>query len=184
MYISPAYDLIAMSNLNGNMELLFERYEAVHPNTVFMQVHESKSFFCFKNSDTTTIALPVGFELIYSRYFKHTPPTYDEIEYAINDIEDEIEKVAPVLPMNGHRLVTNTSFIREIAHLCGLKYSNTMHLSLEALEDLFSQYAEVALGRPPRPHESDISPRFYAQLLILREYMHHFKFDQITVLNG
>lgn len=112
-----------MFNSSENMELLFETYEAVHPNTVFMQIHESKLFFCFKNSDTITVTLPVGFDFISNRYFKHSPPTYDDIEYAINYIEDEIEKVVPVIPMNGYHLVTNASFIREIAHLCGLEYS-------------------------------------------------------------
>ena len=57
-----------------------------------------------------------------------------------------------------------------------------MVLSRDALEYVFGQYAEIAMGRPPRPHESDISPRFYAQMLILREYLHHLGFEQVTVI--
>ncbi|PLY03346.1 MAG: hypothetical protein C0624_06940 [Desulfuromonas sp.] len=160
----------------------FKSYEENHPNTIFLQIDESTSSFCFKNSDTVTITLPVGYAAISERYFKHTPPTYDEVEYAINYIEDEIEKVAPEIARKGYHLVTDTPFIRNIAQLCGVETSKEMALSREAHELVFGQYAEIAMGRPPRPHESDISPRFYAQMLILREYLHHLLFEQVTVI--
>jgi len=159
------------------------RFESIRPNTVFMQIRENESVFCFKKDDPILISVPVGFELISSRYFKHTPPTYDDIEYAINYIEDEIEKVVPIIPMNEHHLVTNISFIREIAHLCGIEYQDDMRLPRDELEHLFGQYAEIAMGRQPGPHETDISQRFYAQLLIFREFMHHLKFEEIMVID-
>jgi len=160
----------------------FKRYQEGPPNAIFLQIHERESSFYFKNSDTITITLPVGFEAISERYFKHTPPTYDEVEYAINFIEDEIEKVAPKIARKGFHLVTDTPYIRNVAQLCGVETSPEMVLSRDALEYVFGQYAEIAMGRPPRPHESDISPRFYAQMLILREYLHHLGFEQVTVI--
>ena len=80
----------------------------------------------------------------------------------INFIEDEIEKIAPMIPRSGCHLVTDTSFVRNIAQLCGVETSQEMLLSRDTLESVFGQYAEIAMGRPPLPHESDISPRFYA----------------------
>ena len=65
--------------------------------SILMNIGEIQSSF-HKNSTNETTFLPVGYSLICSRYFKHTPPTYDEIEYAINDIEDEIEKVVSKIP--------------------------------------------------------------------------------------
>lgn len=151
-----------MSNLNEQLKSLFMSIESIQPNTVFMQIRENESVFCFKKNDVIFVTIPVGFELISSRYFKHTPPTYDDIEYAINYIEDEIEKVVPMIPMNGHHLVTNVSFVREIAHLCGIEYKQEMNLLRDDLEYLFGQYAEITMGRPPKAHETDISQRFYA----------------------
>jgi len=150
------------------------------PSTIFMQIRESESSFSLK--DSVTITLPVGFEAIAERYFKHTPPTYNEVEYAINFIEDEIEKVAPEIVRRGYQLVTDTPFIRDIAKLCGVEPSEEMVLSRDTHEHVFGQYAEIAMGRPPRPHEADISPRFYAQMLILREYLHHLLFENVTVI--
>jgi len=171
-----------MSSTNENIESVFDGYEKLHPNTVFMQIHASETSFCLKSSGTVTLTLPLGFAAIGNRYFKHTPPTYDEVEYAINFIEDEIEKIAPMIPRSGCHLVTDTPFVRDIAKLCGVDTAQEMLLSRDTLEFVFGQYAEIAMGRPPRPHESDISPRFYAQLLILREYLHHLLFDHVTVI--
>ena len=172
-----------MCSSSESTKSLFERLALVQPNAIFMRILENESCFCFRNKETITVTLPVGSDLISTRYFKHTPPTYDEIEYAINYIEDEIEKAARSIPADNHPLVTDSSYIREIARLCGVEYSTAMHLSRDALEYLFGQYAEIAMGRPPRRHESDISPRFYAQLLIFREFMHHLKFDHVTVID-
>lgn len=172
-----------MANVNEQIKSLFLNIASIEPNTVFMQIRENESIFWFKKNDPIFVTIPVGFELISSRYFKHTPPNYDDIEYAINFIEDEIEKVVPIIPMNEHHLVTNTSFIREIAHLCGIEYKHEMKLSRDELEHLFGQYAEIAMGRQPGPNETDISQRFYAQLLIFREFMHHLRFEEITVID-
>ncbi|WP_165313575.1 hypothetical protein [Vibrio ziniensis] len=148
--------------------------------TILMRINETESSF-FLSNNQTIISLPVGFDLISTRYFKHTPPTYDDIEYAINYIEDEIEKVVPQIASNGFTLITDMGFIRQIAILSGLTDSSEIHFKRDDLEYIFGQYAEIAMGRHPYPHESDISPKFYAQLLIFREFMHHLKFDYVTI---
>nr|WP_321269645.1 hypothetical protein [uncultured Tolumonas sp.] len=147
---------------------------------ILMNIGETQSSF-HKSSESDNITLPVGYSAISNRYFKHTPPTYDDIEYAINYIEDEIEKVVPKIPASGFTLVTNDAFIHMIARLSGCVDAPEIQLQRDDLEYLFGQYAGIAMGRPPRPHETDISPQFYAQLLILREFMHHLKFDHIVV---
>ena len=148
--------------------------------TIFMSINENTSSFHIKQADAD-ITLPVGFEMISNKYFKHTPPTYDDIEYAINYIEDEIEKVVPLIRADNTTLVSNNSFIRTFALLSGAQDAAEVLLQRDDLEYLFGQYAEIAMGRPPRPHETDISPLFYAKLLIFREFMHHLKFDHILI---
>jgi hypothetical protein len=60
---------------------------------VFLTIDENESLFELRDGLQTEISIPVGFKYISDRYFKHTPPTPAEIEYAINEIEDEIEKI-------------------------------------------------------------------------------------------
>lgn len=152
----------------------------IDPQTIFMIIGASESSFHL-NHQRSTVTLPVGYDLVSSRYFTHTPPTYDDIEYAINYIEDEIEKVVPKIPTAGFTLITNVAFIRVIALLSGAQDMTEIRLQRDDLEYLFGQYAEIAMGRPPRPHEADLSPKFYAQLLIFREFMHHLKFNYIEI---
>ena len=147
---------------------------------VQMHIGEAESSFSW-NGGSEVITLPIGYDSIASRYFRHAPPTYDDIEYAINDIEDQIEKVARKIPIADHALVNDQGFVYSIARQAGLPDSDDMVLRREALEALFGRYAEIAAGRPPQADEPDTSRRFYAQLLIFREYMHHLKFDRIGV---
>jgi len=155
-------------------------YDPESSLSILMQINETESSFLL-GKNKSLITLPVGFELISTRYFKHTPPTYDDIEYAINYIEDEIEKVVPKIPASGFSLTTDMDFIRHIAILSGLPDSAEINFKRDDLERLFGQYAEIAMGRHPYPYESDISPKFYAQLLIFREFMHHLKFDHVVI---
>lgn len=147
---------------------------------VILTIDQTTSLFR-SEPDALVITLPVGYELVASRYFRHTPPNYDDIEYAINYIEDEIEKVVRQIPAVNAELVTEVGFIRRIALLCGCPDEPHIHLGRDVLERLFGRYAEIAVGRPPRADETDVSPMFYAQLLIFREFMHHLKFEQIVI---
>ena len=157
--------------------------EASQPNIILMLIDKSESFFYFLDESEQFISLPVGYEDISHRFFKHTPPTPDDIEYAINYIEDEIERVVPGIPSN-YALYNANDFIRQIASLCGIKTSTAMSLTRDQLEYLFGQYAEISMGRPARSNEADISPLFYAQLLIFREFMHHLKFASVTIIEA
>ncbi len=147
---------------------------------ILMRINETESSFRFAQSEDVVI-VPIGYDLISTRYFRHTPPTYDDIEYAINYIEDEIEKAAAHIPSDGFYLATDMKFIRHLAVLSGLEEGEEINFKREELERLFGQYAEIAMGRHPYPDETDISTKFYAQLLIFREYMHHLKFERVLI---
>lgn len=61
---------------------------------VFLTIDENESLFELRDGLQTEISIPVGFKNISDRYFKHTPPTPAEIEYAINEIEDQGERMS------------------------------------------------------------------------------------------
>ncbi|MFM2478928.1 hypothetical protein [Celerinatantimonas sp. MCCC 1A17872] len=127
------------------------------------------------------ITLEIGYENIAKQYFHHEPPTADELEYAINTIEDEIAKVTHQVPSG--LFVCQDKAIIHLAKLSGVT-TEPMQLPRTQLESLFSQYAEIITGRPARERdgETDVSAIFYARLLILREMMHHLKFSQLLCL--
>ncbi|WP_052074770.1 hypothetical protein [Shewanella mangrovi] len=127
------------------------------------------------------VILPVGYQLVAQRFFQHTPPTPDDLEYAINYIEDEIERAIPAIGRI-ELLASQTPYLRKIAELAGVSVSPLMELPRQQMERLFGFYAEISQGRPPLPSEPDVSPEFYAKLLILREYMHHLKVTSITLV--
>lgn len=145
--------------------------------TIFMKIDSQQSLFSYKKNEIKT---PIGFDLIKEKFFKDTFVNSDEIEYAINYIEDEIEKIVPLLPKD-YSLCSCDDFLMDIALLCGEEKSQKIELSRDKIEYLFGLYAEVAQGRAPLPFLKDISPLFYAKLLILREFMHHIKFDVLTI---
>ena len=128
-----------------------------------------------------TLTLAIGAQKTAHEYFKHTPPSPLEIETAIVTVEDEVTRARSLMPSNA-RLVTTDPAIREIALLSGTASSEVMRLPLEAMERTFDRLAQVSLGRPASSDTLPASTPFAATLLILREFMHHLQFADITVL--
>lgn len=128
-----------------------------------------------------TLTLAIGAQKTAREYFKHTPPSPLELETAIVTVEDEVTR-ARNLVAAGARLVTTDPALREIALLSGVTAGQTMRLSLEAMERTFDRLAQVSLGRPASSDTLPTSNSFAATLLILREFMHHLQFADISVL--
>lgn len=170
------------------MHLIHQRSETIlrhHAGTesvVFLSITENETTFQFCNNGDMAISIPVGFDNISQRYFHHTPPTPAEIEYAINEIEDELETIVPKL-VRYHIVYNSDAFILHLAQRLQIEAASVMTLSRDRLELVFGQYAEISMGRPPSANELDISPTFYAQILIIREIMHHLKFEQLLVID-
>lgn len=129
------------------------------------------------------LTLAIGAQKTAREYFKHTPPSLLELENAIVTVEDEITQARSLMP-TGARLVTVDPAIREIAILSGVACAETMCLPLDAMERTFDRLAQVSLGRPASLDKLPADNRFAATLLILREFMHHLQFSDITVLHA
>lgn len=126
--------------------------------------------------------LTLGSQLTSLGFFRHQPPTPDEMENAIMMVEDEVYRLRhDILP--GAKLYSEDNDIRTIARLAGVAENERMILSLEAVEQTFDRLALVINGRPASFEGIPDGNDFAATLLILREFMHHLKFTEI-VLKG
>jgi len=127
------------------------------------------------------LALAIGAESTARDHFRHSPPSPLELENAIMAVEDEVTRALPLMA-TGATLVTRDAAIREIALLSGVTAGERMQLSLDAMERCFDRLAQLSLGRPMSSDSLPASTSFAASLLILREFMHHLRFEAITVL--
>jgi exopolyphosphatase/pppGpp-phosphohydrolase len=126
------------------------------------------------------IELSIGSKKTVVDFFKHSPPTPSEMETAIMVVEDEVTRAGKLL--TGHpTLFTKDASIREVAIIAGVSEQSEMVLSLEAVEQTFDLLASLVLGRPASSAGIPTHPAFAATLLILREFMHHLKFESICI---
>jgi len=132
---------------------------------------------------SATLALALGSQKTARDHFKHTPPSPLEVENAIVAVEDEVTRAKAMIPP-GSGLFTADANVREIARHSGVVDAASMRLSVEAVERTFDRFAAVSLGRPATHEGLPDNAGFAATLLILREFMHHLQFAQITILES
>jgi exopolyphosphatase/pppGpp-phosphohydrolase len=128
-----------------------------------------------------TIILGIGSQRIANDYFKHSPPTPGELEAAIDTVEDEVTRVQGILG-GGAELFTTDASVREVALAAGQTTGSTMVVSVDQVERTFGRLAAVSLGRPAALEGLPPDREFAATLLIVREFMHHLGFSQVTIL--
>jgi len=129
-----------------------------------------------------SLLLTLGSQLTSVGYFRHSPPTPDEMETAIMVVEDEVIRIRHDIPPDA-KLFSTDNDIRALARIAGEAENEIMTLSLDAVERTFDRLALVINGRPAHFEGIPDGNDFAATLLILREFMHHLQFDEIVV-NG
>ncbi|ABM37757.1 hypothetical protein [Rhodoferax sp.] len=115
-----------------------------------------------------------------SEFFKHNPPSPLEIEMAIMVVEDKVTRARAVAGRRAS-LYSTDEMIHDIARLSGWPDELAVTLSLEQVEKLFDQLAARSEARPSSQVALPDDPKLAATLLILREFMHHLKFDDIKL---
>lgn len=120
-----------------------------------------------------SLDLELGTHSTAQLFFKSDPPRPVELERAIDHVEDELMRA---LVWSGGRatLVTDHPFVR------GLAQAEPV-LSLETVEALFQRLASGLPGQPSALHGMPAGREAAATLLILRELMHHLRFNQVVV---
>lgn len=149
---------------------------------VLLHIGHEETQIVVRNSGAEDKILPLtlGSQLTSVGYFRHTPPTPDEMETAIMVVEDEIIRIRHDIPA-GAALFSTDNDIRALARIAGVAENEVMTLSLDAVERTFDRLALVINGRPAHFEGLPDGNDFAATLLILREFMHHLQFAEITV---
>lgn len=119
-----------------------------------------------------TVVLALGTLGVCQTYFHHDPPTPHELEGAIAAIEDELMPVVRSLP-DPMQLVTSDPETMDIARASGTGSDRRIELDLSSVERMFNRLVSVAHGRPASSEGIPSRATFAANLVILRELMHH-----------
>ncbi|MEC5320845.1 hypothetical protein VSX61_18210 [Brenneria populi subsp. brevivirga] len=125
--------------------------------------------------------LPLGRQKTAETFFKHLPPTPDEMELAIMRVEDEVMAIRRDLPP-GSALFSFDPALAAIARLSGGQETpDGWLLPLDNMEQTFKRLERVMLGSPAAWEGIPLDGGFCAGLLILREFMHHHGFDDARI---
>ena len=131
--------------------------------------------------DQEPVTLAIGLLDLARRHFHHAPATTGELEAAIETVEDILMPAIPRLRGSGP-LVTCDEESRALLAAVGLPEDARAELVIHAVERLFNRLADVAGGRPAASEGLPPRPGFAANLLILRELMHHAGRTAVVIL--
>lgn len=134
------------------------------------------------------VIMDIGYESIAEQVFMHSTPRAVEVEEAIIRIEDEIMRVHTqvdaALP-----LVSSDEHVWDIARrIAGPDQDVSAGMVLQRVlqrdevEFLFNRWADIVSGSPVHASEQVMTKEFGAQLLILRELLHHFDFEEMLLV--
>lgn len=112
---------------------------------------------------------------------RHEPATAAELEAAIAVIEDQLMPAVRQLPPH-RRLATSAPEVRRIAEAAGLGNLPNLRLTIETVESLFRNLADMAYGAPAARLGMPSDRAFAATLLLLRELLHHGGFDSVMIV--
>jgi hypothetical protein len=120
-----------------------------------------------------TPLLPLGPALLHAQWLHHAPPRPQELEAAIEAVEDLVMPLHRLLPTDDTLHVEAA----ERAALAPLAQAHTR----DELEALFNRAAAIAQGRPASSDPALADPETVAALVLLREVMHHLGFTQLRI---
>jgi exopolyphosphatase/pppGpp-phosphohydrolase len=121
------------------------------------------------------VTLDIGPQRVAEEFFGHELPTPQELERAIDVVEDEVMR-ARSMHANGGELITTDATLR----LFAIAEANVPTLTIDAVERLFQRLASASLGDPSAMRGLPAGREAAAALLILRELMHHLGFGAVT----
>lgn len=126
------------------------------------------------------ILLAWGVEWLVERSMRHNPPLPLELEQAIEITEDVVMPLARVVA-GGTDLVVQGPGATVLAQLMTTAEGPQSVYPLDRIEDRFNQLVEVSQGRPATLSDGPIHPSAFAAMLNLREFMHHLRFERVSI---
>ena len=158
---------------------------AENQSFVFLSIKAEETYIVVEQNPALSqsrFVLNLGYQKTADDFFRRHPPTPLEIETAINTVEDEIIPLHTQIDSSS-LLVTTDTMIVQIAILAGIPKATVMLLSLDAMERVFNRFADIVSGRPASQDTLPDTRAFAATLLILREWMHHLRFESIHIVS-
>lgn len=170
-------------NLQQAYSLARQRVAPEVPVTVLDIGEQQTTVVCGTASQpSATLQLTIGFDKTAATFFKHLPPTPDEMELAIMAVEDEVTRIRHHIP-TGSVLFAFDSALVTIAQISGAEEEEAgWRLQQEDMERTFKRLERVMLGSPAAWEGIPLENAFCARLLILREFIHHHDFDSVLIL--
>ncbi|MDR3451208.1 MAG: hypothetical protein P4L96_00220 [Rhodoferax sp.] len=123
---------------------------------------------------------PLGVDSLERQSPRHEPPRPIELEHAIELTEEAVMPLAAQFA-GSPGLILQGVGAALIAH--GLETSGIAQtaLTLDEVEALFNRLVSVSQGRPASQETLPMDGRFFAAVLMLREFMHHLHFAQVIL---
>lgn len=112
-------------------------------------------------------------------HFSRLPLSPLALERAIEWTEDRIQAAGLKIPA-GAQLSTQDPDVHQLAQLAGMQ-DVPAELHVDAVEQLFSRLVLQAHGQSPTTQDVSDSARVFATVVLLREMLHHLRFEKIRV---
>ena len=132
-------------------------------------------------SPALDVELGIGLGQLGRGPFRHEPPSELELESAIAFVEDAVMPLAKVLPPSTNLVSSDAIALRLLALGQRAPGQATGVLTLEQVEHVFGELAAVSLGRPSSSSGVPTDGPFVSYVLVLREFMHHLAFGEISI---
>ncbi len=157
------------------------RHIAESRPSILLEIQDRSTHVVGGRRDTPEFceSLSVGARSLSEMHFLHSPPSAMDLERAIYQIEDEVMRTRQSVPMNTVLVTTDTGMLPVLAAAEAAEADSPV-LSLDAVEQLYQRLAAIAEGRPVTQDDIPLDSDFVARILILREFMHHLGFSEIS----
>ena len=123
---------------------------------------------------------PLGVDSLVRQSLRHEPPRPIELEHAIELTEEAVMPLAAQFA-DSPGLILQGLGAALIAHSLETSGIAQTALTLDEVEALFNRLVSVSHGRPASQETLPTNARFYAAMLVLREFMHHLHFAHVTL---
>lgn len=170
-------------NLQQAYSLARQRVASGVPVMVLYIGEQQTTVVCGTSSQpSVTLQLTIGFDKTAAAFFRHLPPTPDEMERAIMAVEDEVTRIRHDIPADSVLFSFDPALVT-IAQISGAEEEEACwRLPQDDMERTFKRLERVMLGSPATWEGIPLENAFSARLLILREFMHHHGFNSALIL--
>lgn len=123
---------------------------------------------------------PLGVDSLVRQSLRHAPPWPIELEHAIELTEEAVMPLAAQFAHSAGLVLQGlgASLIAQSLETIGIAQTS---LTLDEVEALFNRLVSVSQGRPAGQETLPTDPRVVAAMLMLREFMHHLHFAQVSL---